>query len=120
MKAYIKIAYRQVIDAASANDFEKNILREPEIVLNIMNISEEINNYLNNINNLDDNYIYTYNDYLNNYIAYFDFECAMQGVLVQVDSLPSAHRLSWGLIRQAKRYANLHRLLIGRRLRPLF
>jgi len=27
MKAYIKIAYRQVIDAASANDFEKNISR---------------------------------------------------------------------------------------------
>jgi len=65
------------------------------------------------------------NNYLNNYIAYFDYECARHGVLMQVEAvsrkeIPGAHLLSQGKVRKAKRYVNLQHRVIGRRLQPLF
>lgn len=60
------------------------------------------------------------NDFLNNYIAYFDFQCSMNGVLLQVQSLPrdenpGAHHLSQGAINKAQRYVNLRHRVLGKK-----
>ena len=53
------------------------------------------------------------NDMLNKYLAYFDMQCSLRGILLQVTQLPreqnrGAHHLAEGNIQEAARYADLN------------
>jgi hypothetical protein len=65
------------------------------------------------------------NDMLNKYIAYFDFQCSIRGILFQVEQKdrkfnPGAHHLAAGNVLEAARYATLKTPYVAARLRPLF
>ena len=65
------------------------------------------------------------NDILNKYIAFYEFQCAKRGILVQVEQKdrkfnPGAHHLAAGDVEQPTRYAQLTTPYLAARLHQLF